>query len=108
MKTHNNLRSLNVLILDDDNAFLQLLKVFLTDLGVEKCCLTKSYHEAINRFAECSPDICILDTELRRGAKSGIDVAKVIRQQNAHVPIIFLTAQFNQSIHSEIQSLFPK
>ena len=107
MKTHKNLGGLNVLILDDDNAFLQLLKVFLTDLGIEKCCLTKSYQEAISRFSACSPDICILDTELQRGAKSGIDAARVIRQQNPNVPIIFMTAQFNQRIHSEIQALFP-
>lgn len=107
MKTHEKLTGLNVLILDDDNSFLQLLKVFLSDLGIAKCCLTKSYTEAIRQFSSCKPDICILDIELQRGSKTGIDAARAIRQKNAHVPIIFLTAQFTQSVHNQIQALFP-
>ena len=47
--------------------------------------------KAIKKFEESQPDICLLDIMLPN--KDGFDIADGIRDLNADVPIIFLTAK---------------
>lgn len=47
--------------------------------------------EALSAFREFLPDICVLDIMLPN--KDGYTIAKEIRSEKAHVPIIFLTAK---------------
>lgn len=47
--------------------------------------------KAVQRFAEVAPDVCVLDIMLPN--KDGFAIADEIREQNAEVPIIFLSAK---------------
>lgn len=47
--------------------------------------------QAIQRFHESNPDVCVLDIMLPN--KDGFDIADEIRELNSEVPIIFLSAK---------------
>lgn len=47
--------------------------------------------KAVKRFEETQPDVCLLDVMLPH--KDGFAIAEEIREKNAAVPIIFLTAK---------------
>jgi DNA-binding response OmpR family regulator len=47
--------------------------------------------KALKRFEETQPDVCLLDIMLPN--KDGFDIADEIREKDATVPIIFLTAK---------------
>ncbi len=47
--------------------------------------------KAVQRFTESAPDVCVLDVMLPN--KDGFAIADEIRDKNADVPIIFLTAK---------------
>ncbi len=47
--------------------------------------------DAVKKFSECVPDICVLDVMLPN--KDGFTIAQSIRQTNEKIPIIFVTAK---------------
>lgn len=47
--------------------------------------------DAVKKFSECAPDICVLDVMLPN--KDGFTIAQSIRQSNEKIPIIFVTAK---------------
>ena len=47
--------------------------------------------QVLSVFRETKPDVCVLDVMLPN--KDGFTIAGEIREENAHVPIIFLTAK---------------
>src|SRR6478735_12359454 len=47
--------------------------------------------QALQRFQESLPDVCVLDIMLPN--KDGFDIADEIRELNSEVPIIFLSAK---------------
>ena len=46
---------------------------------------------AVKKFVDSNPDVCVLDIMLPN--KDGFDIADEIRERNAQVPIIFLSAK---------------
>lgn len=102
-----DLKRIKLLLLDDQPSYLQLLSLVLQDIGVEHICTTKSYEEALRAFSDFEPDICLLDIELDRGQKNGIDVALAIREQDDTIPIIFLTSHFQDDFYEQVRKVRP-
>src|SRR6185295_13885484 len=79
-----------ILLVEDDPNFGSVLKNYLelNDYEVKLCTDGFLGYDA---FVTGSYDICILDVMMPR--KDGFTLAKEIREKNAYVPIIFLTAK---------------
>jgi len=75
----------------EDEAFLaKIVKETLESKGYEVV-LEESGENAVERFAETRPDVCLLDVMLPK--KDGFTIADEIREIDTKVRIIFLTAR---------------
>ena len=79
-----------ILLVEDDPNFGTVLKDYLmmNDYDVVHA---KNGMEGFEKFKKDDYDLCILDVMMPY--KDGFTLAKKIRQENDHVPIIFLTAK---------------
>ena len=80
--------SRHILIVDDDEETLQLLKAFLSQAGYQISVATNS-DEMDQIMAKWSIDLLILDLMLKN--QSGLDICQNLRRESA-VPILMLTA----------------
>ena len=80
--------SRHILIVDDDEETLQLLKAFLSQAGYQISVATNS-DEMDEVMAKWSIDLLILDLMLKN--QSGLDICRDLRRESA-VPILMLTA----------------
>ena len=79
-----------ILIVEDDVNLGTLLKDNI-ELSSYNCDLLMDGSSGMDAFAKKKYDLCILDVMLPK--KDGFELAREIRNQNAEVPIIFLTAK---------------
>jgi DNA-binding response OmpR family regulator len=81
----------NVLLVDDDNAFLLTIGVRLKSMGYTVC-TAKDAANAISAVRKNNPDVVVLDVSLPAG--DGFLVADRLRNliASATTPIIFVTA----------------
>lgn len=81
---------LNILLCEDDENLAMLLKEYLQAKGydAELCLDGEAGYKA---FMKGHFDLCVFDVMMPK--KDGFELAMEIRQQNAEVPIIFLTAK---------------
>ncbi len=79
-----------ILLVEDDPNFGIVLKDYLT-LNDFDVTLAKNGMEGFEKFKRDDFDLCILDVMMPY--KDGFTLAKEIREKNADVPIIFLTAK---------------
>ena len=94
-----------ILIVEDELLVAEDLAEILSAIGY-RILIAKNYEEAKNVLSSASPDIAICDINLG-GGFSGIDVAKLIKEQYAFIEVIFLTA-FNQvNIIQQAQNTSP-
>ena len=77
------------LIVDDEPAIREVLKVFLEDKGFEVF-LANDAHEALSIFRDKSPDVVFLDL-LLPGGKTGKDILQEIRKSNPLTVVIIIT-----------------
>jgi len=94
-----------VLVVEDEIIIADNMCDALNDLGFEALEPALSYTEAIAFIEEDNPDIAILDIHLS-GKKSGIDVAKFIKEKY-DFPFIFLTSYSDKATVNEVKSLNP-
>ncbi len=102
-----NLGKIKVLLVDDHPAFLHLLELILNDLGIVHLAKASSYDEGLKQYRQFHPDICLLDIDLVRGLKNGIDLADSIRKENVNIPIVFLTSHFDEDFYKKIKHVRP-
>ncbi|BAH42417.1 two-component response regulator [Brevibacillus brevis NBRC 100599] len=79
-----------VLIVDDEEDIVRLLKTVLIKEGIENVYTASTAAEGFGQFQDKHPDVVILDIMLPDG--EGYDVCKKIRSIS-HVPILFLSAK---------------
>lgn len=84
------MNNIKVLLAEDEPSLGQIVKESLETRNFEV------YHaqngeEAFEVYKSNSPDILVLDVMMPK--KDGFTLAKEIRQENKHIPIIFLTAK---------------
>ena len=103
MPQTNNYR---ILVVDDNAGFLNLLSILLEQMGFKRVFIASNYATAIRLFHTESPDICLLDIELGE-SKNGIELGEEIRSLNAHIPIIFLTANYTDDYYEKSRHVRP-
>ncbi|MEC0093353.1 response regulator transcription factor [Paenibacillus macquariensis] len=85
-----SLKSTKVLIIDDEEDILRILKTVLTKEGIDHIYTATTVSDGFMQFQEKKPDIVLLDIMLPDG--EGYDVCKQIRNIS-NVPILFLSAK---------------
>ncbi len=85
-------RPVRVLLVEDEESFVEALTVGLEREGFEVVALTDG-GEALRRWEEIDPDIVLLDVMLP--TVSGVDVCRRIRANSA-VPVIMVTARASE------------
>ena len=82
--------NLKILLCEDDENLGMLLREYLQAKGYEAV-LCPDGETGYREFQKTKFDICVLDVMMPK--KDGFSLAQDIRQQNAELPIIFLTAK---------------
>lgn len=90
----NEKKNIHILLAEDDNNLGFVVKDNLKANGYEVT-LCLNGEEALKAFANGTFDICLLDVMMPK--KDGFAVAETIRELNATIPIIFLTAKAMQA-----------
>lgn len=83
----------SVLVVEDEDSFIDALVVGLTREGFEVV-VARDGMEALERFADCEPDLVLLDLMLPK--LSGLDVCREMRARSP-VPIIMVTARNSEA-----------
>ena len=65
-----------------------------------------SYEEAIRAITMTLPDVVLVDIRLF-GEKSGLELAETIQMQYPHLPIVFLTSQYDVRVSNKALELNP-
>jgi len=96
------LNDLNLLYVEDDTSIRKKYCVSL-DLLFNQVYEAIDYKSAINMYTELKPDIILVDINL--GELSGIDIVKEIRKDDINIPIVFLTAHYDNKYLLEVANL---
>jgi DNA-binding response OmpR family regulator/EAL domain-containing protein (putative c-di-GMP-specific phosphodiesterase class I)/HPt (histidine-containing phosphotransfer) domain-containing protein len=93
-----------VMIVDDDPAMTSLQAEILRYAGMEVLCVNQPLH-SLQRAAKFKPDLVILDMHMPD--INGIELAVLLRQdpELLLLPIIFVTADTDTSLHKSIKAL---
>ncbi|MBA4242002.1 MAG: DNA-binding response regulator [Sphingobacteriaceae bacterium] len=92
--------SFKILIIEDELALQQTLKLNLELEGYQVFCC-ESGDDAISQINKHTPDLILLDIMLP--VLSGIEVYKLLKEQQNTTPVIFLTAKNN--VQNKIEGL---
>ena len=84
------MKKVKVLYVEDEIFLGKIVSETLQTRGFEVF-MESDGGQAVKRFEETSPDVCLLDIMLPN--KDGFDIADEIRNINTQVPIIFLSAK---------------
>ena len=81
---------MHILIVEDELGICEFLREGLEEEGYEVS-VAKDGRSALLLYGEKKPDLILLDWMLP--GMEGVEVCKVIRQEDQHTPILFLTAK---------------
>lgn len=81
---------ISVLIVEDEDIWVQTLKLILRELGFTVVKAVSSTDDALHAFATCKYDIILIDIHLH-GKSSGIELGNVVNKLY-HKPFIFITS----------------
>lgn len=84
------MKKTKVLYVEDETFLAKIVSETLESRGYEVM-LEEDGGKALQRFTEAKPDVCVLDIMLPN--KDGFAIADEIREKDAGVPIIFLSAK---------------
>ncbi|MGQ9920079.1 MAG: response regulator [Desulfobacca sp.] len=79
-----------IIIVDDEPDLLDLLKLILTEKTDHQVLTTTDPHEALTWCRDHSADVLISD--LRMPQLEGIELLKLLKEQDATIPFIIMTA----------------
>jgi two-component system response regulator AlgR len=99
--------SLSVLIIEDNPGFSGLLKLMLQEIGLSSIRIAVDYKSGLQSFEAQQPNICLMDIDLGKNQKSGIDLAEKIRETDDEVSIIFLTANYTEDYYEKSRHTRP-
>lgn len=98
-------KNYEILIVEDEPILAMAMESKLKKLGFDVSEICTDPNKAILHVNNHHPDLAIIDINLN-SSKSGIDVANYI-WKNCHIPIIYLTAYYNDNILSEAMEAEP-
>lgn len=105
MSPNQQIKAESVLIVEDEGIIAAEIEMILRDLGYHIAGRAKNGLQALDLLASTSPDIALLDIDLR-GKISGIEVAEVIQDKYAF-PFIFLTALADAATLERVKRTMP-
>lgn len=105
MSPNQQIKAESVLIVEDEGIIAAEIEMILRDLGYRIAGRAKNGLQALDLLASTSPDIALLDIDLR-GKISGIEVAEVIQDKYA-IPFIFLTALADATTLERVKRTMP-
>ena len=82
---------IHVLLAEDEIALAKIIKDSLESRGEFQISIASNGEEALNLFRQVRPDVLVLDVMMPR--LDGFNLAKMIRQIDRQIPILFLTAR---------------
>jgi DNA-binding NtrC family response regulator len=91
-----------VLVIDDDRAVLRLVQKALHDSG-DEVLTARNATDGLAKLKSDKPDTLLLDIMLPD--KSGIDLAREIREFDAKLPVIFITVSEDSGVAIEAMKL---
>jgi len=93
----------NILVIDDDLAILEVMKIILEDEG-HKVTIQTNGDNILEKVLAVKPDMILLDYWIP-GSKDGGQIAKEIKSHDASkdIPIVIISA--NHNIESQIAQL---
>lgn len=100
------MQPLKILIVEDEILIGETIKIYLRERGHIPMDIVISYEEALQAISLSLPDVVLVDIRLF-GEKSGIDLAEVIQNQYAQLPIVFLTSQYDVRVSNKALELNP-
>ena len=92
--------SQKILVIDDETSILNTIEILLRGEGFEVEVRT-SGRQAIDEWESIDPDIVL--TDIRMPGVTGMDVLEAVREKDAEVPVILMTAQ--ASLQSAIEAV---
>lgn len=95
-----------ILIVDDDLDFSELLKLLLNRLGYKKIHIANSFEDGKQSFEKKIPDLVILDIDLGT-EKTGVDLGALFRSYREELPIIFMTNNYQEEVYEDTISIRP-
>lgn len=101
----DNSRRKSILLVDDDSAFLKMVKGWL--MSYYRVTIVTSGTQALLHLADNKPDLILLDYEMP--VISGPQVLEMIRSENKvdNIPVIFLTGKGDRESVMKVLSLKP-
>lgn len=95
-----------ILIVEDEILIADTIKRYLQKKGYTVVGIAINYDEAIELIEQTAPDLVLLDIRLS-DEKSGIDIARYIREYKKSLPFIFLTSQVDSKTLEAAKDVFP-
>ena len=91
---HTGLVQLGCVIVDDDEAFLDVARALLERDGVTVAGVANNSAEAVQRVRALQPDVVLID--IRLGEESGFDVARQLAGNGQSVALIMISTHAGQ------------
>lgn len=88
----HNTKSLNILVIDDDNTLLSVVSNMLQRIG-HKAILCRSKNEIENAVEQLS-NIDYILTDREMGAMTGNDILQLFKENDVSIPVILMTGRF--------------
>lgn len=98
---------ITILLVEDDPDFSNLMAILFREIGIKNLRIATDYEQALKTFHTYGADICIFDINLGTNSKNGIQLAESIRASHQQVPIIFLTANYNEGYYQAARHTRP-
>lgn len=97
--------AIKILIVEDEMLIGAKISMFLSELGYEVTGILPRAEEVLNHIQENSPDIALLDIQLK-GDMDGIALAQTLMQTH-RIPVIFLTANSDDATFQRAKTAQP-
>lgn len=97
---------LKILIVEDEMIIAAKISLHLTQLGYEVSGIIPRGEEVILHCQQAPPDLLLLDINLK-GSIDGIETATQLQAAGIHIPIIYLTANADESTFERAKHTHP-
>lgn len=84
------MKQLQIMIVEDEPIIAQEISMVVEDLGYQVCALVMHSSEVAKAYAQCNPDLLLMDINLGHG-EDGITLVKNLMQEKK-TPFIFVTS----------------
>ena len=83
-----------ILIIDDNTDIRNIINDLLIDAGF-KTRLAANYNQALSEIDKKLPNVAIIDVNLDKGDKDGLELLSHIKKKDKNIPVIIITGQAN-------------